>query len=356
MPPEERSVINAAFIVLFASLLLVLLFWGFKTLPSERWQMIASVPWVKRADGCWVGLNLTYYGFFSATGYTVAVALMILLMTSVRMPISFVLVFIAAIVAVAVPASRLVAAIVEHKRNTFTISGAAFVSTLLLPPMALGVQHALRNRLHLEIYVLPVLAGAAITYAIGESIGRLACISFGCCYGIPLRQASPTVVRLFRRHNLVLHGHTKKAAYASGLAGEPLVPVQAITSLLLALAGLAGIALFLAQMWRAAVLVPIVLTWGWRVFSESLRADFRGGGRVSSYQIMGAVALIYSLLFISMISSGGPAPNVVAAFSHAITVPVTVSLQLLWIALFFYYGRSRVTASTVAFHVLADQA
>jgi hypothetical protein len=348
--------INAAFIVLFASLLLGLLFWGFKTLPSERWQMIASVPLVKRADGYWEGLNLTYYGFFSATGYTVAVAMMILLMTSVRMPISFVLVFIAALVAVAVPASRLVAAIVEHKRNTFTIAGAAFVSTLLLPPMALGVQRVLRTRLHLEIYLLPVLAGSAITYVIGESIGRLACISFGCCYGIPLRQASPTIARLFRQHSLVLQGQTKKAAYASGLAGEPLVPVQALTSLLLALAGLAGIALFLAQMWRAAALVPIVVTWGWRVFSESLRADFRGGGRISSYQIMGVVALVYSLLFISMMPSGGPAPNLVVAFSHAITVPVIASLQLFWIALFLYYGRSRVTASTVTFHVLADQA
>ena len=348
--------INAVFIVLFASLLLLLLFWGFKTLPSERWQMIASVPLVKRADGCWVGLNLTYYGFFSATGNTVAVALMILLMASVRMPASVVIILIAAIVAVAIPASRLVAAIVEHKRNTFTVAGAAFVSTLLLPPLALGVQHVLRARLHLEICLLPVLAGAAITYVIGESIGRLACISFGCCYGIPLRQASPTVARLFRRHSLVLHGHTKKAAYASGLAGEPLVPVQALTSLLLALAGLAGIALFLAQMWRAAALVPIVVTWGWRVFSESLRADFRGGGRVSSYQVMSVFALVYSLFFISMMSSGGPAPDLTVALSHVVSVPIIAGLQMFWITLFLYYGRSRVTASTVAFHVLADQA
>ena len=30
-------------------------------------------------------------------------------------------------------------------------------------------------------------------------------------------------------------------------------------------------------------------------------------------------------------------------------------LQLLWVALFLYYGRSRVTASTLSFHVVADR-
>ena len=347
--------VNFAFITVFAGLLLSLLFWGFKTLPSERWQMIASVPLVKRADGSWVGLNLTYYGFFSATGNTLGVALMTLLMASIGMPISLVVAFIAAVVALAVPASRLVAAIVEHKRNTFTIAGAAFVSTLLLPPLILGMQHVLRTRLHIEVYLLPVLAGSGIAYAIGESIGRLACISFGCCYGKPLRQARPILARLFQQHHLVFHGHTKKAAYASGLAGEPLIPVQAITSLVLALAGLTGVAFFLAQMWRAAALLPIVVTWGWRFVSESLRADFRGGGRTSSYQIMSLVALVYSLVFISILSADGPVPNLLAGFPHVISVPLIAGLQAFWIALFLFYGRSRVTTSTVAFHVLADQ-
>jgi hypothetical protein len=30
-----------------------------------------------------------------------------------------------------------------------------------------------------------------------------------------------------------------------------------------------------------------------------------------------------------------------------------LALQILWAALFLYYGRSRVTASTVSFHVVA---
>ena len=64
----------------------------------------------------------------------------------------------------------------------------------------------------------------AIAYVLGESIGRLACLSFGCCYGMPLRDAKPPVARLFKNHNLVIGGSTKKAAYASGLADEPLDP------------------------------------------------------------------------------------------------------------------------------------
>jgi len=108
-------------------------------------------------------------------------------------------------------------------------------------------------------------------------------------------------------------------------------------------------------MWRAAALLPIVVTWGWRFVSESLRADFRGGGRTSSYQIMSLVALVYSLVFISILSADGPVPNLLAGFPHVISVPLIAGLQAFWIALFLFYGRSRVTTSTVAFHVLADQ-
>jgi len=265
--------VNLAFVTILGVFLLSTLLWGFKALPSERWQMIASVPRAKRTDGAWQGLNLTYYGFFSATGSTVGVAMMMLLSASIGVPLVAAVGFIVIMLVISLPASRMVAAIVEHKRNTFTIAGAAFVATILTPPLILGLQRVLLTR-QLEIPILPVVAASAIAYSIGESIGRLGCISFGCCYGIPLREASPTVAKIFRRYSLVLHGRTKKAAYASGLAGEPLIPVQVLTSLLFALAGLAGTGLFLAEMWQAAALIPIVCTWGWRAASESLARIF----------------------------------------------------------------------------------
>jgi len=346
---------NLAFIAVLGALLLSTLLWAFKVLPSEHWQMIASVPRVKKTDGTWQGLNLTYYGFFSATGSTIGVALMMLLMTSIGVPLLLAVGFIITIFVVSVPASRAVAAIVENKRNTFTVAGAAFAATLLAPPLAWALQQWLHSRLQREIPMLPVLAASAIAYAIGESIGRLACISFGCCYGIPLREAGPILGRVFRRYSLVLHGQTKKAAYASGLAGEPLIPVQALTSLVFALAGLGGLGLFLAQRWKSAALIPILCTWGCRAASEPLRADFRGRGRISSYQVMSLIALAYLVLITWLVRGEGSAPSLGLAFSQILSLPVAAGLQLFWIALFLYYGRSRVTASSVSFHVLADQ-
>ena len=68
--------------------LLTLIVWGVRTLPAERWQMLAAVPLAKSADGSWRGLNLTFYGFFSATGTTFGFAIMLLLLASVGMPVA----------------------------------------------------------------------------------------------------------------------------------------------------------------------------------------------------------------------------------------------------------------------------
>ena len=42
-----------------------------------------------------------------------------------------------------------------------------------------------------------VLAALAIGYILGEGLGRLACLSFGCCYGKPLDQCGKVVSILF---------------------------------------------------------------------------------------------------------------------------------------------------------------
>jgi hypothetical protein len=34
---------------------------------------------------------------------------------------------------------------------------------------------------------------------------------------------------------------------------------------------------------------------------------------------------------------------------------VILTLQAVWLAMFFYYGRSRVTGAIIAFHVLQDR-
>ena len=148
------------------------------------------------------------------------------------------------------PASRLVAAIVEKKSSTYTIAGAAFVAAMLLPPVVwLGAKYL--AAWGLTLYAVPTLAAAAIAYALAEAIGRLACMSFGCCYGMPLRDASPGLAKVFRHFNTVFHGETKKAAYASGLQEEPLIPVQALTSVVFTLSGLIGLVFFVCPVLAA---------------------------------------------------------------------------------------------------------
>ena len=348
--------LNAIFIVSLAIALFALLFWGVRNLPAERWQMLAAVPVTKSPDGSWKGLNLTFYGFFSASGTTFVFAIMLLLLACVQIPLLVGVSVVLLILLVCVPASRLIAGIVERKRNTFTVAGAAFVATLLLPWLVLAMQFVIATAIHRSFAIMPVFAAAAIGYVLGESIGRLACLSFGCCYGMPLRDANPSVARLFRKHNLVIQGSTKKAAYASGLAGEPLIPVQAISSTVFAMAGLSGLAFFLAQQPRTAAMIAILTSWCWRACSEWLRADHRGHSRISTYQVMAAFSAVYLGAFILLAPDiSAPVPNLSAALAHMTSAPILLALEILWIGLFLYYGRSRVTASKVSFHVLANQ-
>ncbi len=345
---------NAAFVAALAALMSALLLWGFRALPKERWQMIAAIPLSKDGDGGWRGMNLTFYGFFSATGSVFGIAMAILLLASVHVSMLVAIILVAGIVVLCLPASRLVAAIVEKKRATYTIAGAAFVAALLLPPIVwFGGQYL--SSWGLTLYAMPTMAAATIAYALAEAIGRLACISFGCCYGMPLRDASPRLARFFRRFHTVFYGATKKVAYASGLEEEPLIPVQALTSIVFTLSGLVGLAFFLAGHWRLALLIPAVGTWGWRAIAENLRADHRGHTRISVYQVMSLVAMAYLAVIALLLPAVGPAPDILAGLSQTTTRPVLLGLQILWVLLFLFYGRSQVTASVVSFHVVTER-
>jgi hypothetical protein len=346
--------INAAFIATLAAFMTALLIWGCRTLPKERWQMIAAVPVSKEREGEWRGMNLTFYGFFSATGSVFGIGLGILLLASVRVSVTVAALLVAGMVVLCIPASRLVAAAVEKKSSTYTIAGAAFVAAILLPPVLwLGGQYL--ARWGVKLYVLPALAASAIAYAFAESLGRLACMSFGCCYGKPLRAASPGLAKRFRRFNTVFYGGTKKAAYASGLEEQPLIPVQALTSIIFTISGVLGLSFFFAQSWRLGVLIPVVGTWGWRAIAENLRADHRGDGRISVYQVMSIIAMIYLSVFTYLLPASGPAPDLWLALSQTATLPLILFLQGLWLLLFLFYGRSQVTASVVSFHVVAER-
>jgi hypothetical protein len=346
---------NVLFVTGLAGLLIGILTWGVRTLPAERWQMIAAVPLSKDEHGGWHGLNLTYYGLFSATASTFGTALTIVLLGSVGTPMLAAAAVIGTMLAICVPASKVLAWVIEGKRNTFTIAGAAFLASVIMPPGLLAAQWLLMMELGILIYVMPTLAAAAIAYAFSEALGRMACLSFGCCYGKPVREAGPRLSRLFGRFPLVFHGNTKKVAYASGMANQPLVPVQTITAIVFTAAGLIGLAFFLTGHFRLAAIIPAVATWGWRALSELLRADHRGYSRISVYQLMALIAIAYLVAAITLLPGNGPTPNVMAGLSLFASVGVIVLLEALWVGLFLFYGRSRVTGSIMSFHVVTER-
>jgi hypothetical protein len=345
--------------VLILSLLLALvplLLWAFKTLPSENWQIMASMPVSKNMRGEWTGLNLTYYGFFTATAYSLAVAAVLFLMGTIGVGWLTVLLILVPILAVSMPASSLIARWVENKPHTFTVGGASFVALVAAPVFCLVADLLSRKWFHLAVPILPAMASLTTAYAIGEGVGRLACISFGCCYGKPVSKSHPLLRFAFSRLHFSFSGRNKKAVYEASLENEPLVPIQALTSVLCLLVGLGGIYLFLEGHYRAAYLGTLTLTQAWRVLSEFLRADHRGGGSVSQYQKMALLVVPYCIAVACLLPVFATLePSIGRGLGGLWDPGVILVLELLWVAAFLQLGRSAVTGSTISFHVVRDR-
>jgi len=340
------------FLLVIGLLLGSYLWWGIRTLPQERWQVLASVPVRKKAGGDWSGVNLTWYGLFTANAYAVAMSALFMLMGTVRVPLAGTVALAAIMLFACVPASRLVARVVEKKAHTFTVGGAVFVGVLLAPWIVLLVNRTLGEELSFHISPGAALAAFAIAYTFGEGLGRLACLSFGCCYGKPLTEVPLWLRRMLAGASVSFYGKTKKIAYAGGLEGKRVLPVQALTAAIYTGCGLAATLLFLRGHFVGAFMSAMIVTQGWRVLSEALRADYRGGGKVSAYQVMGVVAIVYGGA--AMLLAPGAVPvhpdssGALAAFAQPAAI---FFLQAIWLVIFFYTGRSTVTGATICFHV-----
>lgn len=348
---------NEWFVVVLAIFFTLLLGWAFKALPQERWQFLASVPLSKEASGSWKGANLTYYGLWIANASVVAVALFLALLGAIHVPLRAIFLVAIPILLLGVAGSRIVAQIVEGKSHTFTIAGGSFLC-LLAAPWVIWVTNETLGAPGggLMMPILPSLAAASIAYAFGEGMGRLACISFGCCYGRPISQCSPNLRRWFDRHNFVFLGATKKIAYEGGLAGDKVIPVQAITSSLLILTGLIATLLFLRSAYLAAFSFSLLVAQSWRILSEELRADYRGQRKISVYQFLSFLMIPYVLLLSFLFSiPPPPLPDIQTGLRSLWNPSIILLLEALWIAMFLYYGKSRVTGSTLFFHLFQDR-
>ena len=347
---------NEVFVLLLGSLLASTVFWAFKRFPDERWQFLASVPIMKDPNGHWHGLNFTYYGLLTANALVFAVEILIVLLGAIHVATSIALALISALLIICLPAAKWVARLVEGKQCTFTVAGAFFVGIFIAPLVLSAFSQVLPRAGYPAVPIVPALAAITIAYAFGEGLGRLACISFGCCYGVALPDAHPLVQRLFGGWHFVFSGKMKKISYDSGLEGKQVVPIQAITCIVYIATGLAAMFLFLNGRFTLAFVSAMALTQGWRSFSEVLRADYRGNGKISAYQIMGLVAVVLAFaLALSLPSERVNAPHLAAGIEGIWQPQVMILLQTLWVVVFVMFGKSMVTGAQISFHLHHDR-
>ncbi len=330
--------------------------WGFRMLPGERWQIVATMPSVKTGPGVWSGVNFTWYGLLTANAYFVSVAVLLVLMGAAGVPPVGTAILAAAMLCCCVPASRLVARIVEKKAHTFTVGGAVFVGILIAPFVIAAINRTAGRMLEFHIPIMAAYAAIAIAYAFGEGLGRMACISFGCCYGKPLSASSGLLKRLFAGRSFVFFGNTKKIAYAGGLEATEVIPIQAVTAVFYTGCGLIAAGMYLTSHHTGAFLLATVSTQGWRSFSETLRADYRGKGRFSAYQIMGIIGILYAIAAACFFMNEPSGHDDLLTGLKGLWNPALILfLQGIWMTIFLYTGRSTVTGATLSFHVHTER-
>ncbi|MCX7981750.1 MAG: prolipoprotein diacylglyceryl transferase [Syntrophales bacterium] len=340
------------FLIVLSLLLFVMFRWAFRTLPTEKWQIMATVPTHKENNGLWSGLNLTWYGFFIANACVIALAIYLILTSSVDVPITASITLALFILVITTPMTRIIAHLVEGKHFTSTIGGASFVG-IVLAPMIVLITNQLTDR---PFPFFPVMAAVMIAYALGEGAGRIACISFGCCYGKPLANFSPSVQRLFSRWAFTFLGKSKKIAYESGFDGQKVMPVQAFSAVIASTAGLVGLVFFFTSQFSIAYFLPAVTTQLWRFFSEFLRADFRGFSKITIYQKMSLAAVLYITILTFLIPPSPPLNvNLGIGLLNLWNPIIILALQTLWVIFFLYTGRSKVTGAQINFFIHRDR-
>ena len=345
--------LNAIFTLILGAAIAVLFIWAFRTLPKEDWQILACLPYRKGTDGNWLGKNLTYYGFFSALAYVFAVIMFLIMMGALNIPLAGTISVIVVILTVCILASRLIARLVEKKPHTFSVGAASFTGIVVGPPAIWAVNLTVGKWLGFSIPILSIITAVFIAYALGEGIGRLACISFGCCYGKKLADCNSLIRKLFRLHNFVFLGKTKKIAYAHHLDEQEIIPIQALTAVLYTGTGLLSFYLFLKGFAFSALIITLIVTQGWRFVSEFLRADYRGNGRISVYQIMTLIAIAYTSTVAAFVKQAEPGlPNLLLGIASLWNPGIIIFLVALWIFIFIYIGQSRVTSSSINIQVL----
>ena len=339
------------FITFLAVLLVPVYIWGFKSLPQERWQIVCTIPAKKLTSGSWQGLNLTYYGLLVATALVAAVALVVVLIGAAGINFGVMVLTTSVLLIICVPSAQFIAQWVEKKPYTFSVGAASFVGIVLGPWLVWAMKIILTKMMAITFDPMAVIAAAMVGYTLGEGMGRLACISFGCCYGKPIEQMPQMVRRYFAWASFTFTGSTKKINYTHQLEGKKIFAIQAITAVIYTTTALIGTGLFLFNHYRWTYFFCLSVTQLWRFCSEFFRSDYRGKQRISVYQIMSLLTIPYTLLILPLFPAAQSTPNVITGL-HLLWNPAAILfLQFLWIAIFLFVGRSQVTGAALSFHV-----
>ena len=341
---------STLFIVVLTLLLALVFFWSCRNLPKERWQMLAAVPIRRLSGGQWQALNLTFYGFFISGSIAVSLIVLCILLGAAEISVKGGIAAALLILGICIPSARIIAYWVEGKRHTFTVGGASFLGIVLAPWAILFINQMPIIEGYFRLPVVPVLAAMSISYCLGEGLGRLACISFGCCYGKALKDCHPITRGIFNKISFIFDGPTKKTVYAGKLAEEPLLPVQAITSVILMATSVLGCTFFLEGEYRMALLISSSASQIWRIYSETLRADFRGPGQFTTYQRLTLPAIFYIFCASYFFDSGFILIPDLARGLEVVWHPgIILTIQLVWLVSFLYFGCSTVTCATISF-------
>lgn len=349
---------NEQFITLLSLFLIPGLAWACRSLLQERWQILAAIPSAKNRNcehNSWQGRNLTFYGVLLANGCLAGTTVFLLLCSSIGLTLESILFLAGISISVSMFAASFLAQIIENKKNTMTVAGAATVGLYFIPFCIIVINNTEFFQ-PLTLPILPVMAALSIGFILGEGLGRLACISFGCCYGRAISDLGPVARRFFTRVGCIFHGHTKKIAYASKLDGVKVVPIQAMTAFLYVTVALICMYLFLENHFYWAFGLSSIVAMGWRILSEQLRADYRGDRRFTLYQLMSIMNICFCLLFLYLVGEPtGFKTDLATGLSVFWNPSVILFLQCIWLGIFLYTGVSKVTGSVVTFRVHTEE-
>lgn len=330
---------------------------GRNTLPRERWQFFASIPVRKGEEGSWHAVNITWYGLILSASTVFAIAVYLIMLGAVGVPVEAGLSLMAMLLLLCVPAASLVARIVERKPATLTIGGAAFIGGITAPLLILLVNRFSMGIFGEELPMEQSLAACSVSFLFGEGMGRLACLSYGCCYGRPVDEYRGILRKIFSWSAVVFEGKNKKIAYAAGLDGRKIVPIQLVTMLVSSFAGIITLVLFAEGKPLAAYLTATGFAGFWRIFSEFFRNDYRGTGKVSAYQLMSGFSVVYAVA-VSLLLRGGSPLFSVDLVRGALTLwspGILIVLFTTWLGLVAFTGISTTTYSRVSFHLHRDK-